>query len=270
MLVILASSGTVDAPVLKVELKSQARILNVDEKTAEKMIHSLFNLDLNLDQFYADVKRDKIMRAIVQKLRGLRSPTTASAFEALVSSIVEQQISLDVAHVLERKLIKTFGDVLRVNNEVYYAFPTPQELAAATIEQLRSCGLSQRRAEYIKDASRLIAKGKLNLESLKNREDSQEIIEELCKIRGIGAWTAELTMIRGMQKLNVIPADDLGLRRTISHYYYNDRKISCEEARKRAKNWGKWAGLAGFYLIVAKMIEHSHSVEEDSSRDRFK
>ena len=61
-------------------------------------------------------------------------------------------------------------------------------------------------------------------------------------------------MIRGMQKLDVIPADDLGLRRTISHYYYDVTKISSEEARKIARTWGKWAGLAGFYLIVAGMI----------------
>lgn len=254
MLVILAASGTVNAPVLKVELKSNQRIFDEDEKTVERIISSLFNLNLDLDQFYADVKRDRIMGTITQRLRGLRSPTTTTPFEALVSSIIEQQISLKVAHALRKKVVKTFGDVLRIGDGVYYAFPTPKELASATIEQLRLCGLSLRKAEYIKDASRLIVEGKLDLEALKNREDSQEIIKELCTVRGIGVWTAEMTMIRGMQKLDVIPADDLGLRRTISHYYYDDRKMPSNEARKVAKNWGKWAGLAGFYLIVAEMI----------------
>ena len=134
------------------------------------------------------------------------------------------------------------------------AFPTPQKLASATIEQLRLCGLSRRKAEYIRDISKLIADGKLDLEKLKNYEDSQEIIDELCKIRGIGVWTAKLTMIRGMHKLDALQADDLGLRRTISHYYCNDSRISSEEARKIAKNWGKWAGLAGFYLIVTERL----------------
>jgi 3-methyladenine DNA glycosylase/8-oxoguanine DNA glycosylase len=78
---------------LEVELKSEGRIFDGDGKAAEKMIHSLFNLDLNLDPFYADIKQDRNIRAIVQRLRGLRSPTTATAFEALVSSIIEQQIS---------------------------------------------------------------------------------------------------------------------------------------------------------------------------------
>ena len=107
---------------------------------------------------------------------------------------------------------------------------------STTVEKLRPCGLSQRKAEYIKDGSRLIVEGKLDLETLKKCDDSQEIIEELCKVRGIGIWTAELTMIRGMQRFDVIPADDLGLRRTISHFYYDDEKIFLEEARNIAKN----------------------------------
>jgi DNA-3-methyladenine glycosylase II len=58
-------------------------------------------------------------------------------------------------------------------------------------------------------------------------------------------------MVRGMQKLEAFPADDLGLRRVIAHYYSNDREISSEEARRIADRWGKWKGLAGFYLIMA-------------------
>ena len=159
MLIILGASGTVNTPVLKVELKSNQRIFDEDEKAVEKIIHSLFNLDVDLDQFYGAVKRDKIMGIITQKLRRLRSPTTTTPFEALVSSIIEQQISLDVASVLENKVIKTFGDVLRIGDGVYFAFPTPKELASATIEQLRSCGLSLRKAVYIKDASNWSLKG---------------------------------------------------------------------------------------------------------------
>jgi DNA-3-methyladenine glycosylase II len=170
-----------------------------------------------------------------------------------------------VARVPEEKSIKTFGDVLRVYDEVYYAFPTPQKLASVTIEQFRLCGSSQRKAEYIKGASKSIVEGKLDLENLKNPGGSKEIIEELYKIRGIGAWTAELTMTRGMQKLDVIPTDDLGLRRTISHYYCDARKISSEEARTIAKNRGKWARLAGFYLIVAERLGIVIPFEENSA-----
>jgi len=251
ILVTMKSLGTVDQPKLSVELKSDEEISSYEKKMVKEIVSCLFNLKLELKPFYEEVKDDKIMSKLGQKLRGLKGPSTATVFEALICSITEQQISLNVAHTIERNLIKTFGDALKIDDEVYYAFPTPQRLTSASIESLRKCGLSGKKAEYIKDVSRLVADGKLDLEKLKGREDTKEIMNELCKIRGIGVWTAELTMIRGMQKQEVIPADDIGLRRHISHYYCNDRKISSQEARRIAEKWGRWKGSASFYLIVA-------------------
>ena len=60
-------------------------------------------------------------------------------------------------------------------------------------------------------------------------------------------------MLRGMSRLEALPADDLGLRRTISNYYCGEKPITSSEARKIAENWGKWKGLAAYYLIVAEM-----------------
>ncbi len=251
ILVILTSSGSVDQPKLWAELKSNRKILESDKKKIEEIVFSLFNLKLDLKRFYEDVKNDKIMADLTQKLRGLKSPTTPTVFEALIDSITEQQISLNVAHSLERNIIKAFGDTLRTNGETYYAYPTPEKLASASLEKLRQCGLSYRKAEYILNVSKLIVDKKLDLEKFKDYNDIRDIIDELCEIRGVGVWTAELTMIRGMQKLEAIPADDLGLRRLISHHYFNGKRISGEEARRIAENWGKWKGLASYYLIMA-------------------
>jgi DNA-3-methyladenine glycosylase II len=120
-------------------------------------------------------------------------------------------------------------------------------------DELRGCGLTLRKTEYIKDISKLIVEGKLDLEKFKECEDAEKIIKELCKIRGIGLWTAEFVMIRGLNRLESLPADDIGIRRVISHYYCKNRRISSDEARKIAENWGKWKGLAAFYLIIAEM-----------------
>jgi DNA-3-methyladenine glycosylase II len=167
---------------------------------------------------------------------------------------VEQQIALKVANEMEKRLIKTFGDTLNLDNEVYYAFPTPQKLASATIDQLPKCGLSSKKADYIREVSKLIVGSRLDLEKFKNYEDAEEIVEELDRIKGIGVWTAKMTMVRGMQRFEAMPADDLGLRRVISHYYCKDRRISSEEARRTAEKWGKWKGLAAFYLIMAEWL----------------
>jgi DNA-3-methyladenine glycosylase II len=110
-----------------------------------------------------------------------------------------------------------------------------------------------RKGEYIKGISALITEEKLNLEKLKNYGNSEHIIAELDKIRGVGIWTAEFTMLRGMQRLDALPADDLGLRRVVSRYYCQGRAISSSEVRHIAKNWSKWKGLAAYYLVVADM-----------------
>jgi DNA-3-methyladenine glycosylase II len=191
---------------------------------------------------------------LTQKLRGLKSPTTQTVFEAFVDSIVEQQISLKVANGIENRLIKKFGDALGLEGEVYYAYPTPQKLASASTEALRQCGLSFRKAEYIKSGSTLITEGKLDLEKLKNYDSADEIIRELDSVKGVGVWTAELTMLRGMQRLEALPAEDLGLRRVVSHYYCGGTKITGAQARQIARDWGKWKGLAAYYLIVAEML----------------
>ena len=252
VLVTINALGTVDEPKLSVKLESKERLSMMARKKAAAVVCTIFNLDFDLKPFYEEVKNDGVMACLTRRFKGLKSPTTPTVFEALIDSIVEQQISLKVANSMERKLIKTFGDSLKFDGKVYYAFPTAGKLAPTTTEQLRKCGLSAKKAEYIKEISKLIAEGKLNLERLKKEEDVKAIIDRLDEIRGIGVWTAEMTMVRGMQKFEALPADDLGLRRVISHYYCKDRLISSEEARTIAEKWGKWKGAAAFYLIMAE------------------
>jgi DNA-3-methyladenine glycosylase II len=249
------STGTVETPALEIDLKTSAKLTAEQTRKAAKTVKALFNLDFELKQFYKEVKNDAIMASITKKLYGLKSPTTQFAFEALVDSIVEQQISLKVANTFERRIVKKWGQTLILNDETYYAYPTPKELAAASQQELRAVGLSERKAEYVRNAASLILEGKLDLEALKARENADEIIEELDKVKGVGVWTAELTMLRGMRKLEAIPADDLGLRRTIAHFYCDNHQINSRQAREIAENWGTWKGLAAYYLIVAEIVE---------------
>jgi DNA-3-methyladenine glycosylase II len=253
VLAIVASTGKVDEPRLTTDLKSDMAINEEDKKAAGEAVAALFSSDLDLKPFYESVKNDEVMSHLIKKLWGLKNPTTQTIFEAMVDAIVEQQISLKVANKLENKIIKRFGDALNLQDDVYFVYPTPRQLARVSIDEFRQCGLSYRKAEYIKEASTLIVEGKLNLENLKNYEDSDQIIHELDHVRGVGVWTAEFTMLKGMQRLEALPADDLGLRRVISSYYRNGKVISSAEARRIAENWGCWKGLATYYLVVADM-----------------
>ena len=255
ILATVEAAGTVDKSEVHAELKSNKEITGDDKKEAEAAVNTLFSLDLDLKPFYETVKDDQVMAGLTSKLWGLKTPTTLTVFEALVDAIVEQQISMKVATSIENRIIKNFGDVLDLEGTVYYVYPKPQRLASVSVEEFRLCGLSFRKGEYIKGASMLIADGKLDLEKLKGYESSEQVIRELDEIRGIGVWTAEFTMLRGMQRLEALPADDLGLRRDISRYYRDGKVIKSAEARRIAEGWGRWKGLTAYYLVVASMLD---------------
>jgi len=234
-------------------LKANNSLTSGDRQKTEEAVRFIFNLDFDLCSFYREIKGDRVMSQVTKQLYGLKNPTTPTVFESLVDSIIEQQISIKVAIVLEEKLTKKLGERLEIDGETYFAFPTPQNLAGASVDEIQRVGLSRRKAEYIHEAAELIMARKLDLERIKNQENPEEIIRELDEVRGIGVWTAELTMLRGMQKLEALPADDLGIRRVISRYFCGGKPIKTDEAREIAKSWGKWKGLAAFYLIIAEI-----------------
>jgi DNA-3-methyladenine glycosylase II len=250
----LSAENRRDTSLLKAELTCRNKLDELDEEVVRKTITKMFNLDLDLIPFYETIKLDAVMQKITRILRGLRSPTTQTVFEALIDAIIEQQISLKVAASIEREIIKKFGDVIETKGNTHYAYPTPETLASAANGDLYSCGLSGRKAEYIKEISNLVTSGTLDLEKIKSYSNTEQIIAELDSVRCIDAWTAELTVIRSMQKWDVMPADDLGLRRIIAQYYCEGEKISGDQVHKITEPWGKWKGLAAFYLVIAEML----------------
>jgi DNA-3-methyladenine glycosylase II len=250
----VSSVRTTNQPALRVTLSPERPLSSVEVEYAGEVISRILNINDYLTPFYMAVRGDPPLHALAERLRGLKPPTTPTLFEAIVDSIIEQQISLAVARTLESRVTKKFGDSLSVKGYEYYVFPRPECIASANAEEFRSCGLSKMKGEYIRNIAQQVSSGDLDLEGMKNIEDSDEVILELAKLKGIGRWTAELAVIRGMHRFDVIPADDLGLRRAIAKRYNRPGNISPEEVRDIAEQWGKWKGLAAYYLLVAEMM----------------
>lgn len=253
VLIKLRSVGNVKSPELSLKLATDKNLSKEDILKSKEIVSKIFNLDFKLKHFYEDMNNDELMKKLIKKLWGLNSPTTQTFFEAMVISIIEQQISLKAAHNITNRMIKKFGDKLKIENQTYYGFPTPETFIKIDKEDLRRCGLSFRKSEYVIGFSECIVNNKIILDKFNDMETS-DIIQELIKIRGIGFWTAELSVLRGMHRLDALPSDDVGIRRVVSHYYNNDQPISSDELGIIANLWGKWGGLAAFYLIIADMM----------------
>jgi DNA-3-methyladenine glycosylase II len=254
-LISVTDRGSVDHPQVRMIVRANPPLPADQIEKAKILTGSILNLSLDLSPFYRSVKDDPVLGRITGLLRGLKPRKTPTIFESLVRSILEQQISLIAAHHIQDRLIRAYGEPLTLEEGTVYAFPTPEQLARTTEEQLRGCGLSMKKASYLIGIAQDVVDGSFLIEDLAKEENSDAILSRLTALRGVGQWTAEMVMLRGIGRYEAFPAEDLGLRRTLSRFYRSGKDImDREDACHLAEPWGRWKGLAGFYLIAAEIL----------------
>ena len=193
------------------------------------------------------MKHDRILKKLIPKYGSGFLRSRGDAFTTLARSIVGQQISVAAAQSVWSKVL------LASKNKV-----NPKNILALSIEDLRAAGLSGRKVEYIRDLADHFASGRLHANQWKGMED-EAIIKELCGIRGIGCWTAEMFLIFNMIRPNILPLDDVGLIKAISLNYFSGEPVSRHEAREVAANWAPWRTVATWYMwrsIDPKPVEY--------------
>lgn len=243
-LVKVKSIGSVSQPKLSVEVLPDT----THKAELEEKLLWMLGADDDLSKFYQSALKDKKFDPIIRDLYGLRPPKTPTVFEALIIAITEQQIALPVAISVRKRLVEKYGDSLTINGQKYYAFPTPETLAKAKPEEIRQLKFTSRKAEYIVGVAQKVVSGEINLESMRNWP-IEKVLETLTKIRGIGPWTVEYMMCRGMGRYEALPASDIGLRASLTKYLDRRERVTEEEVRKFLKPFGQHQGYAAFYLI---------------------
>jgi DNA-3-methyladenine glycosylase II len=207
--------------------------------------------DLDLNPFYAEA--DEVLKPIIDRLRGLKPPRTATVYEALIIAFTEQQISLRVAMAFQRRIVERYGKPLRHGELTFSSFPSPAELASANVEELRALGLSRNKADFIIGLSKRVESGELDLESLKGMPTG-EAREILQSIRGVGEWTSDYVLVRGLGRTEMVPYDDLGTQDSVGLYYKGGARATRSEVEKALGRFGSYAGLANYYLIFSRFF----------------
>ena len=237
----------IDKPQLRINIFVDTPKEENDE-IIEQIKH-IFNTNYDLKSLYKFMDKDPILKRIKDNRYGLIPASSPSIYEAVISVIIQQQISLQVAWYMTTLMIKKFGDCVKVNNKEFWAFPTSSKLANAKISELRKCKLSERKAQYIKDFSKTVASGEFDPELLREYSH-QEIIDRLTQFRGLGRWTSEMVIVTSISLDDMNPAGDLGARKAISHFYNNDKLMSEEEVRASTNKWGQYKGIITYYCIA--------------------
>ncbi|KAM0524048.1 hypothetical protein ACHAPE_001303 [Trichoderma viride] len=170
-------------------------------------------------------------------------------FESLVSSIISQQVSGAAARSIKAKFIALFFPEDEASQPANYEaavtrFPAPSDVAACSIEKLRTAGLSQRKAEYVQGLAEKFASGEITAQMLHDAPD-EELMEKLVAVRGLGKWTVEMFAFFALKRMNVFSLGDLGIQRGMAAFVGRD-------VAKLKNKGGKWK-----YMSEQDMVELS-------------
>jgi AraC family transcriptional regulator of adaptative response / DNA-3-methyladenine glycosylase II len=198
-------------------------------------IRTMFDLNADWEVIAESLSAYPELGARIKAAPGLRVPGCWSGFELTTRAILGQQITVKGATLLAGRLAKSFGKPFLAAKGLTHLFPTPEVLADAN---LRNVGLPQRRADTIRAFARAVCDGQVSFEGV---IDCNAFLARLCKIPGIGAWTAQNVAMRALGEPDAFPSGDLGLIRALG--LANSRQL-----KKWAEAWRPWRAYACMYL----------------------
>jgi DNA-3-methyladenine glycosylase II len=179
---------------------------------------------------------DPILAGVVKQVGPMTLKPQRDRFRLLVRSILSQQISTAAARTIRLRLEELLGP----------AGVRPETIAAFSVEQLRTVGVSRQKASYLLDLAQKCGDGSVRLSRVGRMTDEQ-VIDELTQVKGIGRWSAQMFLIFSLGRLDVFPHDDLGVRTAIRRLYRFDEmpgKAACLEIGQR---WRPYASIGSWY-----------------------
>jgi DNA-3-methyladenine glycosylase II len=244
-----------------------SRTLTLKEEIIAKLTQML-GVYADLTDFYENVGTSSawnpdLLAPLITKFRGMKPPRFPTIFECLINAFACQQVSLTVGINLLNRLSSKFGLRMsyvptRLGESLNWlnSFPRPKDILQLKRpeEELRAIGFSGQKTRAILELSQLVDEKKIDLERLNLLENNEKITSVLCNLRGVGRWTAEYVLLRGLGRLDVFPADDVGAKKNLQKSLGITKSLSYEEVRGIISKWHPYGGLMYFHLLLENLM----------------
>jgi len=178
---------------------------------------------------------DPVMAALIARYADCVLGNRGDPFQTLARAIVGQQISVKAA------------ESVWVRFAAYAQAISPEHIATLELDALAACGLSRRKAEYLRDLAGHFVDGRVDPARWMNMDD-ETVIAELIDVRGIGRWTAEMFLIFNLRRPDVWPVDDIGLQKAVALHYLNNERPTPTMLRQHGERHAPWRTVATWYL----------------------
>ena len=185
-------------------------------------------------------RKDKKLGVAIDKIGMIQREITPDPFTALVSSVVSQQISNKAATTVWKRLCTLLGNI------------TPESINQAVLAEIQGCGMSERKAGYIKGIADAAILGVVDFNRLHTLTD-EEIIKKLSSLHGVGVWTAEMLLIFSLSRPDVVSYKDLAICRGMMNLY-GIKELSKEKFERYRKRYAPYGTVASLYLWALSVM----------------
>ncbi|WP_199773829.1 DNA-3-methyladenine glycosylase 2 [Stieleria maiorica] len=236
---------------------------------ASAAVERLLGIRVDMQGFYEFAAGKPKLGPLASRFRGMKPPRFLTGFECLVNAIACQQFSLAAGIQILNRFSETFGRSFQSSDTGYFAFPRPKDLIQVHEEELREIGFSRQKAAALLDLARLERTGEFKLWQLQKVSD-EAAVAELCRLHGVGRWTAEYALLRGLGRLHVFPGDDVGARNNLCRWLGLSEQLDYEKVARVLKRWKHFGGLIYFHLLLEKLAAGGHlaTSADPVARDR--
>lgn len=245
VLIEVEQAGPLETPRLSIVAHADDFTSRTKRQVREAIERNL-GLRRNMAEFYSMVSGDSALAPLVNRFIGVRPPRYSTLFESIANGIIGQQLSLYAAINILNRFAAAFGKSMHASDVTVLGFPEAADIAGLTIEELKKPGLTANKAVALSDAAQLIANGDLNIGEFESM-DNQAAFDRLTGLRGIGTWTADYILLRGLGRLDVFPRKDSGALKSLRKWMNVD-----ETAFSR---WRPYQGLVYFHLLLRGLAE---------------
>ena len=181
-------------------------------------------------------KKDKKLSRVIDEIGHIKRGINTDPFSAIIESIIGQQISTKAAVTVNARFKTNVGEI------------TPENIKNKSLREIQRCGMSLRKAGYIKGVADTALSGQVDFNSLHLLSD-EEIIRKLSSLSGVGVWTAEMILIFSLNRMDVISFNDLAIRRGMMKLY-GHKELPKDRFAKYKKRYSPYASVASLYLWV--------------------
>ena len=235
-----------------VTLRSEGQIDDQLQGSARALVQKMFGLSADLTPFYRLAKGDVLLNDLAAEFAGVRPPRFPSMFEALVNSVACQQVSLESGIATLNRLAQKFGVPMVDDGAAQYSFPQPIDLIPLSEEHVKSVGFSRQKARAILGLARLFAEDGTDFAHL-DQLTNGEAVADLTAIPGIGRWSAEYVLLRGLGRLDSFPGDDVGAQNNLQRLFERETRPTYDEIRTLVAGWSPYQGFVYFHLLLEKL-----------------